>query len=141
MLASPLMADALISAIRGGKLAAVRTAVKANPGAARHPKYMVAAGQLGSLSILQLVHRNGSDINAAYKNYTALSNLIQTNPYAAAAKADPKRLASRGNARIIQAVLDAGGDLGRCDKQGRTRLDMAWLAGREKMVAVMAAAK
>jgi ankyrin repeat protein len=94
MLASPLMADVLIEAIRGGKLASVRTAVKANPEVARHPKYMVAAGQLGSLSVLQLLHRNGSDLNAPYKKYTALSNLIQTNPHAAAAaEADPERLA------------------------------------------------
>jgi ankyrin repeat protein len=88
------MADALIEAIRSGKLAAVRTAVKANPEVARYPKYMVAAGRLGSLGILQLLHRNGSDLNAPYKKYTALSNLIQTNPHTAAgAKADPERLA------------------------------------------------
>jgi len=85
MLASPLMADALIEAIRGGKLAAVRTAVKANPEGARHPKYMVAAGQSGSLRILQLLHHNGSDLNGAYKKYTVLSNLIQTNPHTPAA--------------------------------------------------------
>ena len=53
MLASPLMADALIEAIRGGNLAAVRTAGKANPEAVRHPKYMLAAGQLGSALALE----------------------------------------------------------------------------------------
>jgi ankyrin repeat protein len=88
------MADELIDAIRGAKLAAVRAAVKADPEAARHPKYMVAAGRLGSLPIIQLLHRNGSDLNASYKKYSALSNVIQENPHAAAdGKADPDRLA------------------------------------------------
>lgn len=49
--------------------------------------------------------------------------------------------ASRGNARIMQVVLEAGGDVGPSDKQGRTRLDIARLAGRDKLVAVMAAGK
>jgi ankyrin repeat protein len=88
------MADELIEAIRGGKLAAVRAAVNADPEAARHPKYMVAAGRLSSLPVIQLLHRNGSDLNASYKKYSALSNLIQENPHAAAdGKADPDRLA------------------------------------------------
>jgi ankyrin repeat protein len=105
MLASALMADALIEAIRGGKLAAVRTAVKANPDAARHPKYIVAAGQSGSLGIIELLHRNGSDLNASYKKYTALSNLIQTNPHTPAeGKADPERLA------CLTWILDNGAD-------------------------------
>jgi ankyrin repeat protein len=88
------MADELIEAIRSGKLAAVRAGVKANPEAARHPKYIGAAGGLGSLPVIQMLHRNGSDLNASYKNYCALSNLIQENPHASAqGKADPERLA------------------------------------------------
>jgi len=88
------MADELIEAMRSGKLAAVRAAVNANPEAARHPKYMGAAGGLGSLPVIQLLHRNGSDLNASHKKYCALSNLIQENPHAVAdGKADPKRLA------------------------------------------------
>jgi ankyrin repeat protein len=99
------MADELIEAMRGGKLAAVRAAVKANPAAARHPKYMVMAGSLGSLPVIQLLHRNGSDVNASYKKYCALSNLIQEDPRAAAdGKADPERLA------CLTWLLEQGAD-------------------------------
>jgi ankyrin repeat protein len=88
------MADELIEAIRTGKLAAVRAAVKANPEAARHPKYMVEAGRRGWLPVIQLLHRNGSGVNASFRKYSALSNLIQENPHAAAdGRADPERLA------------------------------------------------
>jgi hypothetical protein len=102
------MADALIEAIRGGNLAAVRTAGKANPEAVRHPKYMLAAGQLGSA--LALEYGGGAG-----------------------------RAPSRGNARVMQAVLDASGDLGRRDEQGRTPVDIARLADPDKPAAVMAA--
>lgn len=105
MLASPLMADPLIDAIRGGKLAAMRTAVKANPEAARHPKYMVEAGRSGSLSIIQVLHRNGSDLNASFRNYCAPSNLIQENAHAAAnGKANPERPA------CLARLLENGAD-------------------------------
>jgi ankyrin repeat protein len=100
------MADAMTEAIRGGKLAAVRAVVKADPEAARHPKYMVEAGRLGCLPVIQLLHRNGSDLNASYKKYCALSNLIQENPHAAAdGKADPERLA------CLAWLLENGADL------------------------------
>jgi ankyrin repeat protein len=45
--------------------------------------------------------------------------------------------ASRGNARMMQAVLDAGGDLKRRNKDGHTPLDVALAAGRDKLVAMM----
>ena len=45
--------------------------------------------------------------------------------------------ASRGNARVLQAVLDAGGDLRRRDKEGRTPVGIARKAGREKLVTMM----
>jgi hypothetical protein len=79
------MVDAIIEAIRGGRSAAVRPAVKANPEAARQPKYVGAAGRL-------------------------------------------------------RAVLDAGGGLGRRDRQGRTPIDVARLMGRHKPLAFMSAA-
>jgi ankyrin repeat protein len=88
------MADELIEAMRGGKLAAVRAAVKANPEAARNPKYVVEAGRLGSLALLQLLHHHGSDLNAAHRNYTALASLIQVKPHAEVeTRARPERLA------------------------------------------------
>ena len=141
------MADELIDAIRGGKLAAARAAVKAGPEAARQPKYMVAAGRLGSLPIIQLLHRNGSDLN----NLICWGQIPQT-MWLLAHNASPNiadtengwtavhQAASRGNARIMRAVLDAGGDLGRRDKQGRTPIDVARSVGRDKLLALMSAA-
>jgi ankyrin repeat protein len=42
--------------------------------------------------------------------------------------------ASRGNERMLQAVLDAGGDRGRKTKDGHTPLDIARLQKVVKMV-------
>jgi len=45
--------------------------------------------------------------------------------------------ASRGNARMLQAVLDAAGDCKRRDKEGHTPLDIAKALGRDKLTAMM----
>jgi ankyrin repeat protein len=117
------MADALIEAIRGGKRGAVRAAVRANQEGARHPKYMVAAGQLGSLRILQGLHRNGSDLNASYKKYAVLSNPIQTNRHTAAGgKVEPKRLA------CLTWMLENGAD---------TEQLSAWPPARAMIIAAL----
>ncbi|MGO9259488.1 MAG: ankyrin repeat domain-containing protein [Bryobacteraceae bacterium] len=46
--------------------------------------------------------------------------------------------ASRGNLRLLEAVLDAGGDRGRRDRTGDTPLDIAVQGGREKLAARLA---
>lgn len=46
--------------------------------------------------------------------------------------------ASRGNLRLLDAVLEAGGDPLLRDLEGRTPLDIAILAGREKLIARLA---
>jgi ankyrin repeat protein len=45
--------------------------------------------------------------------------------------------ASRGNARILKAVLEAGGNFGRPDHDGHTPIDIARKAGKGKLVAMM----
>jgi len=45
--------------------------------------------------------------------------------------------ASRGNERMLRAVLDAGGDLNRRDRQGRTPLDVAAMSGRKKLIPML----
>ena len=45
--------------------------------------------------------------------------------------------ASRGNARMLQAALRAGGDPGRKDKLGHTPLDVARMMRREKLVPLL----
>jgi ankyrin repeat protein len=47
--------------------------------------------------------------------------------------------ASRGNARMMRAVLDRGADITRRDLKGSTPLDVARAAGREKLAAMMLA--
>ncbi len=47
--------------------------------------------------------------------------------------------ASRGNQRMMRAVLDAGGDVTRRDKQGNTPRDIAEMMGRDKMAAALQA--
>jgi hypothetical protein len=46
--------------------------------------------------------------------------------------------ASRGNARMLQAALRAGGDPARKDKRGHTPLDVARIMRREKLLALLA---
>jgi ankyrin repeat protein len=60
--------------------------------------------------------------------------------------ADPKQAwtaahqaASRGNARMMRAVIDAGADLARRDKQGYTPPAIARIAGRAKLLEMMGA--
>jgi ankyrin repeat protein len=48
--------------------------------------------------------------------------------------------ASRGSVRMTRALLDAGGDLKRRDKDGRTPRDVAIRMSREKMLALLAPA-
>jgi ankyrin repeat protein len=45
--------------------------------------------------------------------------------------------ASRGNERMLRAVLDACGDLKRRDRLGRTPLDVAARAGRKKLIPLL----
>lgn len=47
--------------------------------------------------------------------------------------------ASRGNARMLEALLDAGGDLNRRDRSGNTPIEIARRNGRDKLLSVMAA--
>jgi len=46
---------------------------------------------------------------------------------------------SRGNQRMMRAILDAGGDLTRRDKEGNTPRDIAKMMGRGKLAAAMSA--
>ena len=45
--------------------------------------------------------------------------------------------ASRGNERVMKAILAAGGDPSRIDKEGGTPIDIARVNGREKIGALL----
>ncbi len=70
------MPSDLIVAIRSGKLASVRAALAAEPEAARHPQAIGAAAGRAFLPALRLLHRAGADVNASWKNYRPLHNVI-----------------------------------------------------------------
>jgi hypothetical protein len=67
------MADSTIEAIRGGKLAAVRAAVKANPEAARHPKQ---AASRGNARTMQAVLDTGGDLGCRDKQGRTSINVV-----------------------------------------------------------------
>ncbi len=82
----------LIDAPRARDLAGVRAAVKTDPAAARHPRPIVQAGQLGWRAAVELLQSHGADLNAKWKNYRPLHALQQEEPHAAAGKPAPERL-------------------------------------------------
>lgn len=85
------MAD-LIQALRSGKLAAVRAAIAADPKNARTARPVVEAGRLAFLKALELLRKNGADLNGLWRGYRALHALLQEDPHAAAGKPTAERL-------------------------------------------------
>jgi ankyrin repeat protein len=83
----------LIAALRSGKLAAVRGALKANPRAARSPRPVVVAGGLAWKEALALLKDHGADLNATWRGYRPLHNLIQEHPHAGPRAPSAARLA------------------------------------------------
>jgi ankyrin repeat protein len=94
----------LKQALHANDLAAVSAAIKAEPKAARHPQFILAAAGRAFLPAVQLLHENGADINGVWRNYSPLHALIQTDPHAAAGKPEPHRLA------CLDWMLDHGAD-------------------------------
>ncbi|HSO76671.1 MAG TPA: ankyrin repeat domain-containing protein, partial [Blastocatellia bacterium] len=71
----------LIEALRAGDLADVKVLVRRDPEAARSPQVTVEAGRLGWMKALELLIKNGSEPNAAWRGYRALHALIQEAPH------------------------------------------------------------
>lgn len=87
------MADETITALRSGNLSAVRTAIHADPKGARHPRVIVEAAQRAFQPAVALLHRNGADLNASYRNYRPLHSLLQQDPHAEGGQPSRERLA------------------------------------------------
>jgi ankyrin repeat protein len=82
----------LFDALRAHDLAAARAAIKADPKSALNSRAVgMAAGQAFQPG-LALLKKNGADLNAVWRGYRALHNLIQERPHADA-KPSPERLA------------------------------------------------
>ena len=63
--------NALIQALREGKLDAVRAAIGADPEVARQGRAVVAAGGRAMQPALALLKKAGADLNACWRNYRA----------------------------------------------------------------------
>lgn len=100
----PHQVDELIEALRAGKLAAVRAAIEADPKKALSSRPVVVAGRRAFQKALDLLHRNGADLNGIWRGYRALHALLQEDAHAAGGKPTPERLA------CLDWLLDHGAD-------------------------------
>src|SRR5689334_19057207 len=82
----------LIDALKSKKIDAVRAAIKADPASARQARPMVQAGSSAFQAALELLQRNGGDVNASWRNYRPLHALLQGEPHAGTCGATPERL-------------------------------------------------
>jgi ankyrin repeat protein len=82
-----------IQALREGKLGALRAALEADPQLACEPRLVGAAAGRAMQPALALLKRHGADLNALWRNYRPLHNLLQEEPHAAAGKPAAARLA------------------------------------------------
>ncbi|MEK6300938.1 MAG: hypothetical protein AABO41_09475 [Acidobacteriota bacterium] len=71
----------LIAALRAGDLTDVKVLVRRDPEAARSPKVITEAGRLGWKEAIDLLLKNGADVNAMSRGYRALHSLIQEAPH------------------------------------------------------------
>jgi len=83
----------LIQSLRAGKLEVLCAAIAADPKLARQARLVGAAGGQASQPMLALLKKAGADLNASWRNYRPLHNLLQEEPHAAAGKPAPARLA------------------------------------------------
>jgi len=71
----------LIEALRAGDLTDVKVLVRRNPDAARSPQVITEAGRLGWKEAIEVLLKNGADLNAISRGYRALHSLIQEAPH------------------------------------------------------------
>lgn len=70
------MPDQLGEALKSGKVEAVRAVLAAAPRPASYGRAVVGAGGRAFQAALELLHRNGADLNAVWRGYRALHALI-----------------------------------------------------------------
>ena len=77
----------LLQALREGKLDALRAAIAADPKVARQPRLVGTAAGRALQPALVLLKKAGADLNASWRNYRPLHNLLQEEPHGAAGQA------------------------------------------------------
>lgn len=126
------MPNEVKDAVNSGKIAAVRAAIKADPVAARHPSVIGHAAGMAFQAAIELLHRNGADLNAKHRNYRPLHNLIQSEPHANVGPPSAERLA------CLEWMLANGADLEQLGAwPGARALIIAAFGGRPEYVACL----
>jgi len=111
----------LIEALRARDIAAARAAIKADPKSALNPRAAGTAAGHAFQPGLALLKKHGADLNAVWRGYRPLHNLIQERPHADA-KPSPERLA------CLEWLLANGAD---------PELTGAWPPARATIVAAL----
>jgi hypothetical protein len=71
----------LIDALKNGDLAGARAAIKANPASAKDPRAIGPASGHAFLTGLILLKKHGADVNALWRGYRPLHNLMQSHAH------------------------------------------------------------
>lgn len=82
----------LIDSLRADNLAEVRAVIRSAPETARSPQAVGEAARLGWTEALELLLKNGADLNASWRNYRPLHAVIQEEPHAEGRGGVPERL-------------------------------------------------
>src|SRR5579864_303165 len=93
----------LIQAVRDRDLKGMRAAIKNDTKSAKNPRAMVTAGGHAFIEGLALLQKHGGDLNAQWRGYRPLHNLLQEHPHSEANVA-PERLA------CLEWLLSNGAD-------------------------------
>jgi ankyrin repeat protein len=117
------VADPLLDALRAGDEAAVRNALKTDPGSATKPQVIVTAGRLAFQPGLKLLHRHGANLNAEWRGYRAMHSLIQEEPH------DVSQRPSDGRIACLRWLVAHGAD---------PDLPAAWPPARAIIIAAFA---
>lgn len=110
----------LLQALQDEDMTAIRAAVQADPAAVKIPRMIGVAAGRALLPAVQLLHKHGADLNAVWRNYRPIHNLMQSDPRVASEKPAPERLA------CLEWMLAHGAD---------PELTGAWPAARALIVA------
>jgi ankyrin repeat protein len=98
------MPDDLIEALRTGKIAQVRSAIKSDPQVVKRPRVINEACALAFQPAIELLVKRGADLNATWRGYRPLHNLIQSDAHKASEKPSSERL------RCLDWMLEHGAD-------------------------------
>jgi ankyrin repeat protein len=114
-------ADLLLDRLRARDLSGVRALLKEHPAAARAPRPVGTAAGMAWGEALELLLKHGADLNASWRGYRPLHNLIQTDPHDHQGQPAPERIA------CLQWLLENGAD---------PELEGAWPPSRALLIAI-----